>query len=141
MAELLALMAGLAKHHGDQPIVTAASLQRDVFTNPTWIDVIVAEVDGALVGYAALTRLAQLYYGRRGMDVHHFFVTEASRNRGIGSNLLRAVMDHATAIDCHYLTVSTQPGNPRAAEFYLKSGFKAVQQNAPRFALALKTQS
>lgn len=138
---LLVLIEALAAHHGDQPEATLETLQRDLFQAPTWLTVIVAEVNGTLAGYAALTRLAQLHLGRRGMDLHHLFVAKAQRDRGIGSKLLSAAADFASLAGCRYLTVSTHPENTRAAEYYLKSGFVPVAITAPRFVLRLGDQT
>lgn len=137
LAALLPLVQALARHHGDEPLVTATSLFRDLFTEPRWMQGLVAEMDGQLIGYAALLPLARLHLGQRGMALHHLFVAEGARGKGVGTALLGEVLTHAKALGCSYLTVGTHPDNKAAQDYYQKQGFFASPPAPDRFAFDL----
>jgi GNAT superfamily N-acetyltransferase len=137
LAEILPLVDGLAQHHGDVPSVTAASLFRDLFTDPRWLHGLVAERQGKILGYAALLPLARLHHGQRGMDLHHLFVAPHHRGGGTGTALLQAALSFAKGLDCSYMTLSTHPKNAKAKAYYLAQGFFASPPAPDRFAFDL----
>ena len=137
LAALLPLVEALARHHGDQPLVTAASLFRDLFTDPRWLHGFVAEAEGQVIGYASLLPLARVHLGQRGMDLHHLYVAQAARGGGVGTQLVQAVQAYAKGLGCSYLTVGTQNGNRAAQEYYRKRGFFASPPAPDRFAFDL----
>lgn len=139
ISALLPLVTGLAHHHGDIAEVTAASLFRDLFTDPVWLHAFVAEDNLTIVGYAALLPLARLHLGQRGMDLHHLFVAPTARGRGIGTELLGVVLAYAKGAGCSYLTVGTQAENRAAQVFYGKKGFFRSPPAPDRFAFDLST--
>ena len=87
---LLSMVRALADHHGDVPEVSSEALERDIFGEIPWVYVVVSEVEGEIVGYAALAPLAQLHAGVRGIDMHHLFVEKEFRGIGIGRRLISA---------------------------------------------------
>ncbi|MEO6298492.1 MAG: GNAT family N-acetyltransferase [Paracoccaceae bacterium] len=123
LAELLALVQALTLHHGDEPMVTLDSLARDFFGTEPWYRVLVAEAAGRVVGYAALLPRARLGFGQRGLDLHHLFVAESQRGRGIGAALVAAAVDWARELGCDYMIVGTHADNPRAQAYYPRLGF------------------
>ena len=135
---LLAMVQALTLHHNDQPLITRATLNRDVFGTVPWFHVLVAEADdAALQGYAALLPLARLGYGQRGIDLHHLFVSEGHRNRGIGTALVNAALALARDLACTYVIVGTHPANHAAQAYYQKLGFAAKGPSGIRFAMTL----
>lgn len=137
IAQLLPLIAGLAAHHGDIATVTVTDLQRDLFGPHPWFYILVAERGDVLVGYVALLPLAQLHFGKRGMDMHHLFVQTPQRSQGIGRSLIAAAQDFARNLGCCYLTVGTHADNLRAQATYPALGFHAATPHGPRFAVQL----
>ena len=137
LAALLPLVEELARHHGDQPQVTAASLFRDLFTEPRWIHGFVAESQSQVIGYACLLPLARLHLGQRGMDLHHLYVAQQARGGGVGTQLVQAAQAYAKGLGCSYLTVGTQSGNRAAQAYYQKRGFFASPPAPDRFAFDL----
>ena len=137
IAQLLPLIAGLAAHHGDIATVTVADLQRDLFGPHPWFYILVAQRCDDLVGYAALLPLAQLQFGKRGVDMHHLFVRQAERGQGIGRALIAAAQDFARDLGCCYFTVGTHADNLRAQATYPALGFHPAAPHGPRFAVQL----
>ena len=137
IAALLPLVQGLAAHHADTLQANAATLFRDLFGTPPWMQALVADEIGTLAGYAALLPLARLQRGERGMDLHHLFVAEPFRGQGLGRALVQAALTHAKALDCCYLTVSAHAENAAARAYYPKLGFHAAPHAGVRFAYDL----
>ena len=84
---------------------------------------VAARVDGVLVGYAGLALLGRPPYLEA--EVHTIGVAPDHQRRGIGRNLLRALLAHA---DAHaattYLEVRTD--NDTAIELYRSEGFEVL---------------
>jgi GNAT superfamily N-acetyltransferase len=130
---VLDMIAQLAAHHGDRASVDADTLERDVFGDRPWSELLVAELDQELVGYGILCPLYRAQYGQRGMDLHHLFVLPAQRGKGIGRRLIEAAMDRARALGCRYFSIGTMPDNVAAQRFYLGLGFEQAPPPGPRF--------
>lgn len=135
--DLIAMIAALARHHDDAASVTRETLFRDAFGASRFLHILIADGGTGPVGYAALLSLAQLHYGRRGMDLHHLFVTDLCRGQGIGRQLLQAALGFARDLDASYVTVGTHPDNRKAQDFYLKCGFAGLNLAVPRFSYDL----
>lgn len=137
LPQLVVLITGLAAHHSDAATVTETTLARDVFGPHPCLQILVAEDSASLQAYAALTQLARLQWGQRGMDLHHLYVAAGQRGKGLGTRLLQAVTHLARAQGCSYLTVSALASNTRAQDFYIRRGFRDAPVNAHRFVLDL----
>lgn len=136
LAELVEHITSLAAHHDDFASVSEATLARDLFGPQPWLQILVAS-NNRLQGYTALTQLARLQWGQRGMDIHHLFVAKAHRGQGIGRALVAAAIATARAQQCTYLTVSTLAPNVAAQLFYTNLGFHSAPNQGIRFALDL----
>lgn len=135
--EVLGMVEALARHHGDVPEVTLDGLRTDLCGAGRWGFGLVA-VDGGLAGYAILTRLVQVQFGRRGMDLHHLFVQPGRRGRGVGVRLLHGAEAKARALGAGWMTVSTHPDNRAAQGFYTAQGYEPLTSAAPRFVRKLQ---
>ena len=89
------------------------------------------------LAYAARLPLAGLHLGQRGMDLHHLFVDQSVRSRGIGRALVKASKDDARALGCSYFTVGTSADNAAAHPFYLHLGFSDKPLDRRRFSMDL----
>jgi GNAT superfamily N-acetyltransferase len=112
--------------------VTLDGLRADLCGAGRWGFGLVAVGQG-LAGYAILTRLLQVQFGRRGMDLHHLFVRPDRRGQGVGALLLRAAEGRARALGAGWVTVSTHPDNLAAQAFYRAQGYDPMASVAPRF--------
>ncbi|MGV8952929.1 MAG: GNAT family N-acetyltransferase [Cypionkella sp.] len=138
LPHLVVLIRALAAHHADDATVTETSLARDLFGPHPWLHMLVASDDAKLTGYVALTQLARLQWGQRGIDIHHLYVSEGHRGAGLGAGLVAAAIDFARAQDCSYITVSALETNTEAQAFYAKHGFTDAPVQGRRFALSLR---
>lgn len=134
---LVQMIGHLAAHHGDSPTLTHDDLQRDLFSTPPWISVLVADCGDTLIGYAAMCGLIQLQSGTRGMDLHHLFTDATYRGQGVGRHLVDACKIAAIRSSCRYLSTSTQPENHAAQQFYISQGFTRKAGQPPRFTIRL----
>ncbi|MEC3860844.1 GNAT family N-acetyltransferase [Mesobacterium sp. TK19101] len=131
--DLLTMIAGLAAFHDDISLADRRVLDRDVFCDPPWLHVLIARLDRQAAGYVALTPVAQLQFGLRGMEIHHLFTTDTARGTGVGSALMDAALSHARGLGAAYLSVGTHVGNAAAQTFYARRGFEPRPAPGPRF--------
>ncbi|MEN8887244.1 MAG: GNAT family N-acetyltransferase, partial [Celeribacter marinus] len=75
--------------------------------------------------------------GERVMDLHHLFVDEAHRGRGIGRALINASHDLARTLGCGRITVGTMTTNIAAQKAYVACGFVPVPMTGKRFSMAV----
>lgn len=139
LGALQPMIDGLAAFHGDKTVALSKQDLEDLAGPDPWFIVMVAEAkSGDLLGYAALTRIGQLQYAQRAMDMHHLFVCAGHRGNGIGTALVHGCFDLARRSCCHILTVGTHPENENALQFYESLGF--VQRPWRGHRLAIRIQ-
>jgi len=134
---IIEMVGQLAAHHGDTPTLTHDDLARDLFGEKPWITILVAEMGGELIGYAAICSLIQLHFGARGMDMHHLFTDAKHRGLGVGRCMVEACKLEAASLSCSYLAVGTHPDNHEAQSFYTSLGFERRDAHPPRFSIRL----
>jgi GNAT superfamily N-acetyltransferase len=93
-------------------------------------DLLVAEVDGRVAGYALAFDLLTLFANGVVTELQELFVTPTQRRRRIGRQLVHTIVDRARARGAVEVTVPTR----RAGDFYLRLGF---EQTASYFKLRL----
>lgn len=81
---------------------------------------LVAERDGALVGYAGLVVVAHQ------ADVQTLAVAPAEQGRGLGRRLLDALLDEARRRDAHDVLLEVRAENAAAQALYARAGFERV---------------
>ena len=122
-AAVVRMVTALAAFHGDTARIDEDLLARDAGGASPWIHILIAEAGGTAIGYAAFAPLHHLQYSRRGLDMHHLFVTETWRGKGVGSTLVEAGAALARSLECDWLSVGADAGNRAAQDFYLARGF------------------
>lgn len=121
-------------HHADDP--TRFFLPERVEQGYAWwLDrelgrsdarVLVAERDGAIVGYAYGTleeRDFRLFIDEHGI-VHDLFVVESERRRGTGRALLTAMIDELESAGAERVLLYTLVGNERAQRLFASMAFR-----------------
>ena len=137
LSALAELIAELAAHHGDRSAADPERLSKDVLGPEAWFRTLVADEDGALVGYVSLLRVGQLQSGVRGVDMHHLHVTHVARGRGFGRRLVKAAIAEARAMGAAFVVVGTMPENEAAQGFYEAMGFERRTAGSVRFGMRL----
>ena len=84
------------------------------------VDLLVAEVNGHVVGYALAFRLLTLFANGLVAELQELMVAPEQRNRGIGQQLVQEVLERARRAGAVELTVPTR----RARDYYLRLGFE-----------------
>lgn len=131
------MVQALTAHHNDTGQITQETLARDVLGDHPWVHILVAEFDGALVGYVAMIPLARFHDGLRSMDIHNLYLVPDQRGKGFGRALIDASVAYARARQCQIVWVGTAPDNTDAQDMYLHYGFQRFDATNPRFRLDL----
>jgi predicted N-acetyltransferase YhbS len=112
--------------HGREPLDADRS---DAFAEIDADDkqlLVVAELDGEVVGTLHLTTLRYLSFGgARAMLVEAVHVRQAVRNRGIGAALMRFAIDEARKRGCNRVQLTSNKARKDAHRFYERLGFVA----------------
>jgi ribosomal-protein-alanine N-acetyltransferase len=82
---------------------------------------LVAEDDGAVVGYAGM-----MFTGGPEADVVTLGVDQACWGRGTGTALLTALVAEAARRGCTEVLLEVREDNPRARQLYLREGFAEI---------------
>jgi len=113
-------------------VPSIARIESESFSNPwhpdTFVSLLkrdgvlflVAEEEGGVVGYAVLWWV--LDQG----ELANLAVQEASRGRGVGSELLDHVVSHAEAVRIESLFLEVRVSNEKASGLYSRRGFKQI---------------
>jgi ribosomal protein S18 acetylase RimI-like enzyme len=99
-------------------------------------DVLVAEVDGAVVGYVKLRRPTDLPSHRHVLQVNGLAVDPTVQRRGVGRTLLVAAIDEARRRGARRLTLHVLGSNPGALALYAACGFVVEGVRRGEFLLA-----
>jgi len=121
---LLAEMANdLNEHVGifGRPF-TAERVRADGFGPGAAFTPLVAELDGAVVGYVFFTLGYNTDIAARAMWLHDIFVTPAARGKGVGHALMRAVAAETVRLGGRSLEWGVHTANTGALEFYRRLG-------------------
>ncbi len=109
----------LSRIDGGQPSrFTAEKFRRDGFGADAAFGVLVAEEDGALVGYAVYYPGYDTDSATRGVYLADLYVREESRRRGVGRALLRGLAARAREDGAHWMFWSVLRRNRGARRFY-----------------------
>ena len=124
-ATIVRLIRELAVYEGllDQVQATEADILRDGFGERPRFACLLAEVDGAAVGFALYFDIYSTFEGRSGIFVEDLYVAESARGLGIGRQLLVRLAKLATERDGRRLDLFALHWNP-ARGFYERLGFR-----------------
>ena len=90
---VLSLMRQLAEHEGHSQYfeLTSEALHQACFAQPPRMELIVAETEGEIVGYATCMLQFSPWMGRDYLFLDDLYVRDEARGLGIGSRLLKQV--------------------------------------------------
>ena len=101
----------------------------EVVINDYWDDtfdkesIIVAELDGKIVGTIELARAYKACFGFFAV-VRRFVVNPEHRSKGIGRSLMNYALEETAKMGCNVIELSVDPENERPHKFYESLGFK-----------------
>jgi GNAT superfamily N-acetyltransferase len=133
-AAIVALLEDLGRFYGaaGSPLlarrpgqVTEDQINEAIFTSPPAGYALLARDTGQLAGLAAYSFLWPAVGGSRSLYLKELYVPEAYRRRGVGSLLMRAVLETAAARGCSRVEWTTDVGNADAQAFYARLGLPA----------------
>lgn len=84
--------------------------------------VVIAEVDGEVVGLLELFLAWKSTFGRFGL-IRRFVVAEGWRGKGVGMRLLEEVERRCREAGCAFVELTVDVTNPEAHAFYKREGF------------------
>ncbi|MGB0659443.1 MAG: GNAT family N-acetyltransferase [Mangrovicoccus sp.] len=118
---LLHLAQQLARHVQDpDPRLDPKTLAELAFTDPPWVEALVAESDGQLLGLAAFSQSFELHTNCRMLRLSDLVISDHARGMGLGTALLHALRDLARNRGCHEIRLELWLGNDQARKFYGK---------------------
>ena len=85
--------------------------------------ILVAELDGAVVGMVSLLYLVSTALGARVALLEDMVVSAEQRGAGIGTGLLAAAVERCRVEGCRRITLLTDGDNHRAQRLYEGAGF------------------
>lgn len=128
--DVLRLIRALAAYEREPDAVatTEADLHRWLFGDDAVASVLVAELDGAVVGMALWFRTYSTWTGLPGIHLEDLFVDPAARGSGLGKALLAALA--RIALDRSYPRVEwvVLDWNTPSIEFYEAIGARPMQE-------------
>jgi GNAT superfamily N-acetyltransferase len=112
--------------------VTEAQLGAALFDAKPALDSILADADGATVGFALWYLTFGSFSGRCGLFVEDVFVAQPYRGRGIGLALFRHMARIARERECIEMAWNVLDWNTPAIEFYRRIGARPVHGWIPQ---------
>lgn len=131
---LTELMAALNRHQRD-PVehMTLERVRADALGDDPWFETLIAERDGAVVGYVCFHRAYETAFAARGFYVQDLYVTEEARGGGVGKALVAAVAALARERGAIYLWWVSKLWNVEAQAAYAQWG--AIEEQVKAHAL------
>ncbi len=125
-AELLALLRAGAlgtPDEGDTDLAPYQQALTEIASSPG-TDVLVAELDGRVVGVCQLITFRHLQHrGGRCAEIESMHVTPELRGQGIGGTLVDAAIEVARSAGCYRVQLTSNLARPDAHRFYERHGF------------------
>ncbi len=124
------LIVALADYQELSHLMTGNSqaLGEHLFGEKPYIEALVAEVGGRIVGFALFFANYSTFITKPGIYLEDIFVLPDYRSQGIGKALLMAVAKIAVARDAGLLEWTVLEWNQLAIDFYGKMGAKAFKE-------------
>lgn len=109
---------------GEVMTSTAADIERFGFGEQPRFEALLAFEDDAAVGLAVYFFEFSTWRGRPGVYVQDMYVAPQMRGRGLGRDLMEAVVRRSRERGGRYVKLAVHDGNEQAIGFYRSLGFK-----------------
>lgn len=127
---ILHLVRELAAFEREPDAVTASEtdLHAALFGPRPAAEAVIAEEDGAVLGFALFFHNFSTWTGKRGLYLEDLYVTPAARGKGIGTALLRHLAQEAVARGCARFEWSVLDWNADAIAFSRAMGAVGMEE-------------
>jgi GNAT superfamily N-acetyltransferase len=121
---VLQLIRELAAYEklGHEVTATERDLRESLFSSPPSAEVVIAETDGGVAGYALFFHNYSTFLCKRGLYLEDLFVRSSFRGRGIGRLLLSHLAGIAVQRGCARFEWAVLDWNESAIGFYRSLG-------------------
>jgi GNAT superfamily N-acetyltransferase len=109
-------------------VLKEPDLHRHLFGEPRYAEVLLAEDNGAVVGFALFFHNYSTFRAKPGIYLEDLFVEPAHRGKGHGKALLRELARLAVARDCSRVEWSVLNWNEPSIEFYKALSAKPLDE-------------
>ena len=124
VASIFSLIKELAEYEklSDQISTTESQLENTLFGDENFVEILVAEVEGIIVGYALFFKNFSTFLGKPGIYLEDLYVRQNMRGMGIGKTLLEKIIAIAKQRNYGRVEWSVMDWNQSAIDFYKKIG-------------------
>ncbi|QMW23485.1 GNAT family N-acetyltransferase [Sandaracinobacteroides saxicola] len=112
----------------DKVVATEADLHAALFSDPPAVEAIIAEQQGAAIGFALFFHNFSTWTGWRGIYLEDLYVTPDARGSGAGKALLAHIAALAVARGCTRFEWSVLDWNKPAIGFYRSLGAEPMEE-------------
>lgn len=107
---------------------TEQDLRQHLFGEQRRAEVLIAEKDSKVLGFALFFHSFSTFLGKPGIYLEDLFILPDQRSRGVGLQLLARLAEVALERDCGRLEWSVLNWNERAIQFYLNLGSQPMDE-------------
>ncbi|MFZ1517417.1 MAG: GNAT family N-acetyltransferase [Ignavibacteriaceae bacterium] len=124
VASIFSLIKELAEYEklSDQISTSESQLENTLFGDENFVEILVAEVEGIIVGYALFFKNFSTFLGKTGIYLEDLYVRQNMRGMGIGKTLLEKIIAIAKQRNYGRVEWSVLDWNQSAIDFYKKIG-------------------
>ncbi len=130
IVEFVRLLAAFEHEPVEHVRLTEDDVRRDGFGDRLSFEALIAELDGAPVGFALFFPNYSTWEGRPGIYVEDIYVREEQRGSGVGEAIMRAIARLALERNAARLDLAVVDWNP-ARGFYDRLGFAHHEEWLP----------
>ena len=129
-ALILSFIEGLAEYEklSHEVVATPEALERTLFQDPSYAEVILGFEDKNPVGFALYFHNYSTFLARPGLYLEDLFVSPEHRGKGYGKALLQRLAQIAVERECGRLEWSVLDWNQPAIDFYVSLGAQPMSE-------------
>lgn len=124
VAAIISLMSDFAAFEqlSDYLTIREVTLTEALFGDANFVESLVAEADGAIVGYAIFYPYFASFRGQNGYYLEDIYIDEKFRGRGLGEAMLREIAKRGAARGFVRIDFQVLGWNKSAIDFYKNLG-------------------
>ena len=101
---------------------TVAQLQQDLFGNPSLVSILLAEVEGEVIGFSSYHSIYSTFLAKPGIWLDDLYLKPNFRGQGIGRALMQQLRHIAQAQGCARVDWTVAATNLNGIKFYEAMG-------------------